>query len=132
MEDRTISTNDLFSDYEDGGNLIAESAPRFHRRLSDKILAAFTHAYVLDEVELASTLYACLVSAEEITEAEDKDRADNQALGLAQYWIKLVDSKRRYEAILSNGGAPGDPNAEDVRNEMRTAFAAWYRQFEAE
>ena len=132
MDDHTISTNDLFANSEDGAALIAESAPRFQRRLTDKILAAFTHAYALDEVELASALYACLVKAEGVTEDENQDRSENQSLGLAQYWIKLVDSKRRYEAILSNGGVPEDPKAKDMQTKMREAFAAWYQQFEAE
>ena len=132
MEDEKVSTDDVFADLQNQADILARSSPRFHRRLTDKILAAFTHAYVMDEVELASTLYAGLVFAQDVHEHEAEERAQNQALTLAQYWIRLVDSKRRYEAMLSQGGEAGDPKAEQARNEMRVAFNAWYKQFETD
>ena len=66
--------------------------PRYNRRLSDKILAAFNHAYAVGEIEMASRL-------REILARLDKDQAEGEgqrrdgaiALCQADLWIEFVE-----------------------------------------
>ena len=49
----------------------ATGAPRYNRRLSDKILAAFNHAYAVGEIEIASRL-------REVLARLDNDQAEGE------------------------------------------------------
>ena len=128
---QTLPSTSLFSDSESSLTLIDDANPRYQQRLTDKILAAFTHSYALDEIELATELWAALELAERVSERENSRRVPNQALRLAQYWIKLVDAKRRYHDAMSiAGGREGE--ADQALQEMKAAYQAWQVQFDEE
>jgi hypothetical protein len=97
-------------------------APRHDRRLTDKILAAFNHAYATGAVQTANHLKAVLA------EVEDKERAryarrNATALSQADLWIAFVEARNRYNSLCETGdGAAGTEKALDA---MKDAYRAW-------
>src|SRR5512141_2876572 len=64
-EGTPINAAQLFSD-DASEFFIDAGVPRYNRRLTDKILAAFNHAYAMGEMDLARNLWECLVAAEKL------------------------------------------------------------------
>ena len=108
--------------------------PQFDRRLSDKILAAYNHAYVADEAELANKLRVLLEEAEdkEISHCERPGasvldmpiRRNSNAVQKARLWTQFVDARQGYISlsIRANSSAKQVKSAFDG---MRTSFARW-------
>ena len=108
--------------------------PRFDRRLSDKILSAYNHAYAADEVELASKLRALLEEAEnkEIAHCERAGgsvldvpvRRSSNAVQQARLWARFVDARQGYVS-LSIRAASSEAEVRDAFNAMQTSYARW-------
>ncbi len=97
--------------------------PRYNRRLTDKVLAAFNHAYAMGEMELARALWECLVTAEKLGQQHHR-RRPNQALDLAAEWVAFVDARDRYRDVSrTNKGRPDDSSG--AFRTMRDAYQAW-------
>lgn len=100
--------------------------PRYSRRLSDKVLAAFNHAYAVGEIEVAASL-------REILARLDRDRAAGDAsqrrdgtivLSQADMWIEFVEARNDYRAACENENS--DPIALDCMLEvMKSAYHRW-------
>lgn len=121
----TISAAQLFSD-DASEFFIDAGVPRYNRRLTDKVLAAFNHAYAMGEMDLARSLWQCLVEAEKL--GQDGHRRPNQALDLAAEWVAFVDARDRYRnASRAQHGSPGGApdTASDAFRTMRDAHQAW-------
>lgn len=71
---------------------LEDGTPKYNRRLSDKILAAFNQAYKLGELELAQNLRWILARAELRVQKKFERRQANQASKAAADWIKSIDN----------------------------------------
>ena len=67
--------------------------PRYNRRLSDKILAAFNHAYAMGEIEIASGIREVLARLDsDVPEGPEQRRDGAIALCQADLWIEFVEA----------------------------------------
>ncbi len=74
------------------------------RRLSDKILAAFIHAYSLGRIDLADRLMDAL---HHCNETDDVNRSD-EALERAKLWMRFVQARNFYNEIKNSNGEESD------------------------
>ena len=98
--------------------------PEYNRRLSDKILAAFNHAYSSGEREIAQRLRAILAEVEERVRKLDHKPRMGGAMDEAEKWTRFVDARDRYRAVKD------DPRFEraavgEALAEMKDAFKSW-------
>jgi hypothetical protein len=76
--------------------------PRYNRRLSDKILAAFNHdyAYAAGEIEIASRIREMLARLDkDLPEGEGRRRDGAIALCQADLWIEFVEVRNDYRTV---------------------------------
>lgn len=97
-------------------------APHYDRRLTDKILAAFNHAYATGAVKTASHLKAVLAEVE-AQERARFTRRNSSAVGQADLWIAFVEARNRYNALSEDGEAKA--KAEAALAAMKDAYRAW-------
>ncbi|MDA1326193.1 MAG: hypothetical protein O3C34_15775 [Proteobacteria bacterium] len=96
------------------------------RRLSDKILDAFNHAYSVGEFEIAKQLKAALVNNEKRAGAYREMREFYDPLGEAELWIGFVDARNGYRAASDKNG--NDPHAiAEALDSMKEAYRLWSR-----
>lgn len=97
-------------------------ALKYDRRLTDKILAAFNHAYASGAVKTAERLKHVLADVE-AQERARYDRRNATAVGQAELWVAFVEARNRYNAV---SGAEGDgPKLDAALDEMKSAYRAW-------
>ena len=98
--------------------------PPYNRRLSDKVLAAFNHAYAAGEREIAAQLRAVLTGVEARMRAFGAKPRHTDALAGADSWARFVDARDRYHTVKHDprfdGAAVGEALAE-----MKEAFESW-------
>ena len=58
--------------------------PRYNRRLSDKVLAAFNHAYAVGEIEVAASLREILARLDNNQESGEAAQRRDGAIALSQ------------------------------------------------
>ncbi len=101
--------------------------PRYNRRLSDKVLAAFNHAYAVGEIEVAASLREILARLDnnpDGAEAASQRRDVAIALSQADMWIEFVEARNDYRAACDNESS--DPIALDCMLEvMKSAYQRW-------
>lgn len=91
----------------------ASGEPRYSRRLGDRVLAAFTHAYATGARDIAEQLHAVLRRMDERMPESDCRRG-RDLLTQAQMWIVFVDARDHYQAMQKGGD----------QTETDTAYAA--------
>jgi hypothetical protein len=100
--------------------------PKYNRRLSDKILAAFNHAYAVGEFEVATSLREVLARLDKGDDpADENQRRDGTiALSQADLWIEFVEARNDYRVACD---APqSDPIALDCMLEvMKSSYGRW-------
>jgi hypothetical protein len=121
-EGSPINASQLFSD-DASEFFIDAGVPRYNRRLTDKVLAAFNHAYAMGEMDLARSLWECLVAAEKLGQQHFQRRRPNQALDLAAEWVAFVDARDRYREVSRTPQAADE--ASDAFRTMRDAYQSW-------
>ncbi len=94
------------------------------RRLSDKILSAFSHAYAVGESEIAKQLKTALEANEQRRGDEIKSRAEYDPLGQAEKWVLFVEARNAYK-IICNTHQEDSPKALGVLEEMKSAYRLW-------
>lgn len=94
--------------------------PRYSRRLSDKILSAFTHAYSLGRIDLADRLMDALHLC---GEADGTDRS-GEALDRAKSWVRFVQSRNLYNEVKTVKGEESD-EAHEALLAMKAAHRNW-------
>jgi len=93
------------------------------RRLSDKILAAFNHAYGIGEVEVAQALKRAL-SLTEDTRPRVERRGAYSAVAHADLWVAFVEARESYKTVISRSAArPAE--MDDALAAMKDAYRAW-------
>lgn len=114
----TVQIDTLDHDYESVNGTL-----EITRRLSDKVLAAFNHAYATGEVEVAKKLRAVLQVTESKRPKRDK-RGGYDAVVHADLWIEFVEARDAYKALCEKkGGKAADLNA--AQDAMKNAYRAW-------
>ena len=94
--------------------------PRYSRRLSDKILGAFTHAYSLGRIDLADRLMDALHLC---GEADGADRS-GEALDRAKSWVRFVQARNLFNEIKTSKGEESD-EAHQALLAMKAAHRQW-------
>lgn len=119
----SISVSELFAD--DPSDLFVDvGVPTYNRRLTDKILAAFTHAYSVGEYDLAEQLRDILIVAEQRGQAQFPGRRPDQAQEQADLWVEFVEIRNRYREV--EGSEDADPQEKaQLLEEMRQAYKEW-------
>jgi len=105
--------------------LVAHPTPKYDRRLSDKILAAYAHAYEIGERAIAARLRVAL---EEAVRAADSAghgiRRTGDPLHQADLMREFVDARQAYRRAAER--EPPDPEEiERTSREMLEAYRIW-------
>jgi len=104
--------------------LVVHPGPKYDRRLSDKILAAFSHAYEVGERGLALQLRRVLEDAENAAAAANGDRRGSSALSQADRLVEFVDAREAYKQASAR--TPSDPEELDqTSRELLEAYRRW-------
>lgn len=94
------------------------------RRLSDKILAAFNHAYSVGEFEIAKQLRAVLANNENQPSPYKEMRKGYDPLGEADLWVSFVNMRNTYRQASEGEAANPDAVAEALEA-MKEAYRQW-------
>ena len=99
-------------------------APRFNRRLSDKLLAAFNHAYAVGEDNVADSLRDILARIDADAADSDQRSTASTPLGQADLWMRFVKSRNEYRDACD--AEPRDAEATEAALEtMKRAYRGW-------
>lgn len=114
----TVKIAGLAPDYESvNGSL------EITRRLSDKVLAAFNHAYAIGETDVATKLKVVLKTTESKRPKSDQ-RTRYDAIVHADLWVNFVDARDGYRHLTQKKGAK--PAAlDEALVAMKDAYRAW-------
>ena len=93
------------------------------RRLSDKVLAAFNHAYATGEREVAKKLRSVLQMTEAKRPNSDK-RTSYNAVEHANLWVGFVDARNTYNDVSAIKGAK-KTELDKALDAMKNAYRAW-------
>lgn len=94
------------------------------RRLTDKILGAFSHAYAGGEIGVAATLLRALEEAELGPMPGKAERRASNALVQAELWVEFVEARKAYNRATERRRA--DPaEIEESRCDMVEAYRRW-------
>lgn len=94
------------------------------RRLSDKILSAFNHAYAVGEGDIAERLKDALEANEARRNNGSNLRTTYDPLGQAEKWVAFVEARNRYKAASATA-ADDSPELVDVLERMKDAYRLW-------
>ena len=103
---------------------VATGRTRYDRRLSDKVLAAFTHAIGLGEQDAAERLRRILCDLEAEFAPDGEDRRHHRPLDDAERWTSFVSARERYRAACE--AEPADATeVEAALTNMKDAYRLW-------
>jgi hypothetical protein len=98
--------------------------PRYDRRLADKVLAAFNHAYAVGAHDVARSLRDVLA----VVEAQDpftvQRRHGHQATAQADHWIAFVEARNDYRRAAQDLDADAGA-VERALVAMKDAYRRW-------
>ena len=104
--------------------VVSTGTPKHDRRLSDKILAAFGHAYAEGALGVAAALRRALEEAEGALHRAPAERCTGGALDQADLWVAYVDSRDAFRR--ASAAQTPDPEAlEQAGAEMMDAYKRW-------
>ena len=99
--------------------------PAHSRRLSDKVLAAFNHAYAVGEVDVAVKLREILAKLEqERIMTHSARRPTSMALSQADLWVEFVEARNDYRAACADPALDGAAQAQTLER-MKAAYQRW-------
>jgi len=99
--------------------------PAHSRRLSDKVLAAFNHAYAVGEVEVAVKLREILAKLErERILTHSARRPTSMALSQADLWVEFVEARNDYRAACADPSLDGVAVSQTLER-MKEAYQRW-------
>ncbi len=114
----------------DGGPVIpdietdGEDRAEITRRLSDKILSAFSHAYAVGEIEIANRLREVLEMNECAKAGSPEMRAGCDPLGQAKNWVLFVEARNKYKWVCENKRSQAGADDEALEM-MKEAYRRW-------
>ncbi len=104
--------------------IVSIGTPKHDRRLSDKILAAFSHATAEGATAVAGILRRALEEAErDLYDSTPKRRAGD-ALAQADLWVDFVEARDGFRRA-SEAKAPDPQELDSTRAEMMDAYKRW-------
>ena len=103
---------------------IDAGVPEHNRRLTDKILEAFTHAYSIGEVDVAKRLRAILVELEEQGQGRFPGRRACEAAAQADAWVQFVEARDDYRRLSQSSKADPD-RVKAALEQMKEAYKTW-------
>ncbi len=104
--------------------IVSIGTPKHDRRLSDKILAAFSHATAEGAPAVAALLRRALEEAERDLEDGGHLRRRGGALIQADLWVEFVEARDSFRRS-SGAEAPDPKELERARAEMLDAYKRW-------
>ncbi len=99
-------------------------SPKHDRRLSDKVLAAFNHAYGEGALGVAAVLRRALEEAEGACHGAATERRAGGALVQADLWVEFVDARDALRRAVADE-APDPKELERTRADMMAAYKRW-------
>lgn len=112
---------------EDSDQLTTDvGTPKYNRRLSDKILSAFNHAYAVGDFEIAASLREVLGRLDKGSDSENERQRRDSAIALSQadLWIDFVEARNDYRAACDT--PQSDPIALDcMLDVMKSTYGRW-------
>ena len=99
-------------------------AQAYNRRLADKILSAFNHAYAIGASGIADALRQALIEAQERAPEPTSDRRGGDYLEQAGLWVCFVDARNAYNDALASGEAAPE-EVQRLLASMRAAYQRW-------
>ena len=97
--------------------------PDYNRRLADKILAAFTHAWSVGERDVAQQLRKSLELVERRIPADSQGRRADASTRQADLWVEFVADREAYRKLSEKGGDDGRLDA--AMNRMKDSYRLW-------
>lgn len=122
-DSRTAAENIGLPD-DNAGIFVDAGVPGYSRRLTDKILAAFSHAYSIGEIDLAERLKEILVGAEERESVPGCGRRGGRAVAQAASWVDFVEARNRYREAKEKNGEEAARTAAAF-DEMKDSYRRW-------
>ncbi len=99
--------------------------PTHSRRLSDKVLAAFNHAYAVGEIDVARNLREILAKLErDRVIAHSQRKANPVALSHADLWVVFVEARNDYRVACEDESLDSAAVAQ-ILARMKEAYQAW-------
>jgi len=99
--------------------------PCYSRRLSDKVLAAFNHAYAVGEIDVAAKLREILAKLEnERVIAYSQRKANPVALKHADLWVDFVEARNDYRVACTDDSLDAAA-VERTLDNMKEAYQRW-------
>ncbi|MDH3738706.1 MAG: hypothetical protein OER92_05885 [Alphaproteobacteria bacterium] len=93
--------------------------------MSDKVLAAFNHAYAVGEIDVAANLREILAKLEkERVLAHSQRKANPVALSHADLWVEFVEARNDYRVACDDESLDGQTVAE-ILTRMKDAYLRW-------
>ncbi len=104
--------------------VVTVGTPKHDRRLSDKILSAFNHAYGEGALGVAAVLRRALEEAEGTCHGAATERRAGGALVQADLWVDFIEARDALRRAVA--GASSDPEEiEHARADMMDAYKRW-------
>jgi len=104
--------------------ILSIGQPERDRRLTDKILGAFSHAYASGEIGVAATLRRALEEVELGPMPGTAERRASNALAQADLWVEFVEARKAYSRA-TEGTQPDPAEVEESRSDMVEAYRRW-------
>lgn len=99
--------------------------PSHSRRLSDKVLAAFNHAYAVGEINVAANLREILAKLErDRVLAHSQRKANPVALSHADLWVDFVEARNDYRVACEDESLDANAVA-GVLERMKDTYQRW-------
>ena len=124
MPDSRTAAESAGLPHDNAEMFIDAGAPGYSRRLTDKILAAFSHAYSIGEIDLAERLKEILVGAEEREMNPGSGRRGGRAVAQAASWVEFVEARNRYREAKEKDGEEAARTA-TAFDAMKEAYRHW-------
>ena len=105
---------------------MAETGQRVEasRRLSDKIMAAFSHAYAVGELDVAKKLRGALAVNEKKASPYANMRVGYDPLGQADLWVAFVQTRNKYKTEYEKDKSDPGVIAASLES-MKEAYRRW-------
>ncbi|MDH3241934.1 MAG: hypothetical protein OEO83_14865 [Alphaproteobacteria bacterium] len=104
-------------------NGAAAGQSQYDRRLSDKILAAFNHAYATGAHKVADRLRHVLQDVE-TAERHRYERRSASAVSQADLWVSFIRARNGYNDLVARSDAPPE-KVESALEAMKDAYRVW-------
>ena len=124
MPDSRTAAENLGLPDDNAGMFVDSGVPGYSRRLTDKILAAFSHAYSIGEIDLAEQLKEILVGAEDRETNPGSSRRGGRAVAQAASWVDFVEARNRYREAKEENGEEA-ARTTDAFDEMKKSYRRW-------